>query len=269
MKFNLFLVFFSFLSTSFSIPDLPYEEILSIRRPFQNQWLPNTLPTNWSALPCTSIISSAAINTDIGALILCKSESSVFLFSLTLDAILTWIGPSPSSSNLEMGTLVTTSNNENENNLLFLILNSPQTLSNSLSVYTLDCNAQQLACNATLITLPSYSTLSLPSITATTLYPSVTLQECMTLWILSNISSIAFDINLKTYTSQLLPGLPFLFGANAIAYSTRLNEVALGNDTKMVFFNASNISIGPLYFEWVTDVINGDGGKFFFFPSSL
>ena len=252
MRLILVILLLIFPSTFSSFSDLPYEEIISTRRPFQNTWPPDQLPTNWSSLPCSSIISSQS-TMSVGALILCSdlTGSSIELYSLSLDSPLSWTGsPQPSSSLLSRASLSSTITGE----ILFLLIPGDSIL------YSLDCNAQQLSCNVTSLTLP----LSLPApvINSTAVYTSTTSPSSTTLWACSNSLIVAFDINLITSEAQLLPGLPYPFGASAIAHSVLLQEIALGNDTKVVFINAANPEKGLLYWEWVTDIVNGDGGVY-------
>jgi hypothetical protein len=236
MRLILVILLLIFPSTFSSFPDLPYEEIISTRRPFQNTWPPDQLPTNWSSLPCSSIISSQS-TMSVGALILCSdlTGSSIELYSLSLDSPLTWTGsPQPSSSLLSRASLSSTITGE----ILFLLIPGDSIL------YSLDCNAQHLSCNVTSLTLP----LSLPApvINSTAVYTSTTSPSSTTLWACSNSLIVAFDINLITSEAQLLPGLPYPFGASAIAHSVLLQEIALGNDTKVVFINAINPEKGLL-----------------------
>ena len=131
--------------SSSSLPDLPYEEIISTRRPFHNTWPSSQLPTNWSTIPCSSIISATS-SMSVGAMILCNDGSSIGLYSLSLDSPLTWTGESkPLDSILATSTFASSISGD----VLFLLIPG------GTSLIILDCNAQQLACNATSITLSS------------------------------------------------------------------------------------------------------------------
>ena len=82
-----------------------------------------------------------------------------------------------------------------------------------------------------------------------------------TVWAVGDGGVAAYDVDLAAQSAALLPGgLPFAFGATSVAHSAALGEVALGNASKVLFF--ADRTLAQTYWEWVTDVQNGDGGVY-------
>jgi hypothetical protein len=84
----------------------------------------------------------------------------------------------------------------------------------------------------------------------------------VTVWASGAAQVSAYDIDLAASpaAAAALPGLPFAFGATAVAHSAALGEVALANSSKVLYL--SDATLAQSWWDWVTDVATGDGGVF-------
>ena len=232
-------------------PDAPYEEILSTRRPFSGAWPPAQLPSGWRPLPCASLApgAPAVAGGGVGALFLCGPGSEAQLFSASLDATLAASGDAlPPPAALAASTLVAAASGA-----VFLLAPG------GAALFALDCSAALLSCNVTALPLPA--PLPGPIVSGATAYASVTAGGCVTVWAAGGSAVAAYDVDIAARRVAALPGLPFAFGATAVAYSAVLSEIALGNASKVVFIPAA--APGTIsYWEWVTDIASGDGGVY-------
>ena len=230
-------------------PDALYEETFSTRRPFAGAWPPARLPTGWLPLPCAPPIASAVTSPALGALLLCGPGSAAPLFSASLDAAVSTTGAAlPPSSALTGAVLAALGD------AVFLLVPGSTTL------FSLDCSVVPSSnCNATAIALPA--PLPSPAVSASAVYASATRTGSLTIWATGDGAIDAYDVNVARLQAQPLPGLPFAFGASAVAHSDLLGEVTLANASKVVFLSASAPSTA-LYWEWASDVSSGAGGVY-------
>ena len=245
-------------------PDAPYEEVLSLRRPFAGAWPPAQLPSGWRPLPCGSLAPTAAATAAVGALFLCGGGSgggggsgaaaTTALFSASLDTLLTARGDAlPPPAALATSALAASPDGA----AVFLLVPGASAL------FALDCSEETLDCNVTAVALPS----PLPPgvISGSAVYASVTRPgaAAITVWAAGPGAVAAFDVDVGARQALLLPGPgspPFAYGASAVAHSAALGEVALGNASKVVYLD--DASLATRWWDWVTDIPSGDGGVY-------
>ena len=247
----------SVLALAAPAPDAPYEEQVPVaRRPLAGAWAADAIPTGWSALPCSALLSRAK-GSSIGPLVLCASAASpgdVLLYAPRGDGAALTITGGPSPADLARGVLAAAPGAPGAGAAWTAALLVPGS-----AVYTLSCAPAAGSCAATAvggIRSPP------PTIAAAAAYPSETRAGYVTVWA-SGSDTMVYDLPESGggAAGVTLAG-PLGWGATALAYSALLGEVAAGNDTKVVYIPAASPGGPPSKWEWVSNVTSGDGGVY-------
>ena len=229
-------------------PDARYEEIVSLRQPLSGNF--EVVPSNWAPLACTSFppqgaTSASAAVSSFGVLFICFTPTGVVLFDATAGVTHTL----PILDAIVAGSTIVASPAAP-----FAILLSP----GANVVYAFDCVSSQTAC--TVSQLPIAASLPEP-VHSATMYANASDSDVWRVWVTGEgADTVVFDINSARNATRLVAG-PFGWGGMAVAHSSVLNEVSIGNSTKIAHFSKSSPGVIKRW-EWVTDVETGEGGAY-------
>lgn len=211
-----------------------------------NVW--STVPSNWSALPCSSTMDAGSAAP--GPALLCPeglySVSNAALWSLQLDKSLQQFADFSTDVPLPP----------------FYVL------ANSSAALAIQCAAPPPA-PCTLSPLVQ-DVQGLGSLAAAHMYPSLTQGAgWWTLWLAGSTGLVAYDVSISSPAVLLLslPGVQGQRVAAAPPTAAGARRVAVSNSSTVMLFRADSLALS--YVHWVTNVSQGWGGVFDDVPTAM
>jgi hypothetical protein len=232
------------------LADTPYVEIESTRRPFAGTWQAQALPTGWSPLPSVASISTLLATTVRSRgvsvpTVLAATGSGTLIDLVHNDTVLTLAGASEPISAAWRWTALPAG--------LFTDATLSAVAVSPTAAYAAACDVDAGAC--TLTKFASHGVGAPVGVPLAYAAPAGAPDGVAYLWVLGAAGTAAFGVA-ADLTATLACQSPAVYAA--AAHSAANAEVALGNETAVMYFTPST-PLEAVYFDWVTDVVETKG----------
>ena len=256
-------------ASSSPLPDAAFTEFVPVSlRPLFGSWADGASPlptayTRLPALPCASFTGGAS--SYLGPLFFCANASAAVVYaSRGAGSVLPVTGSSlPTvipSGGILVGLDAAASARTRATWTAALIFPGV-----GGGVYALQCDAAQSSCAAHVLNVTAADVAALPPrLAGGCAYASASSPSRVSVWVTGTGGTAAWDVDGVSpwdaaAAAQLLFAVPW--GATAIAHSTVLREVTLGNATKVTHLDDAPPAAVRRW-EWVTDIPSGAGGPY-------